>query len=294
MSISPAGLKKAEINYSVMKMNSMEYLDDYFGRIHYRGDRSPSLATLRSIHRLHPQHIPFENISPLLRIPVKLDLQSVASKMLSTRRGGYCFEQNLILKFALESLGFKVRGLAARVIWNAPVDAITARSHMLLLIEIDATLYIADVGFGAATLTGPLELKADIVQQTPHEPYRLVGMGDEYRLEVSLRGEWKALYRFNLQEQFPIDYEVSNWYVSNNPESHFVTGLIAARVDDDCRHTLRNNEYSIHYLHGNTEKRPVTDVDDLEKLLAQVFHIAIPEGHNARSVFKRILENPSQ
>lgn len=273
--------------------NSTEYLDAYFRRIHYEGDRSPSLSTLQSIHRLHPRHIPFENLNPLLRIPVKLDLSFIVEKLVLTRRGGYCFEQNLILKFVLESLGFNVRGLGARVIWNAPVDAITARSHMLLLVEINSVRYIADVGFGGATLTGPLELKTDVIQQTPHESYRLVSMNDEYRLEVDLRGEWKALYRFNLQEQFPIDYEVSNWYVANCPESHFVTGLIAARVDEDCRHTLRNNEYSVHYLHAETEKRPVTDVDDLEKLLADVFHITIPEGHNARSVFQRILNNPA-
>lgn len=266
------------------------YLDAYLKRIQYSGARSPTLATLKSIHLLHPQHIPFENLNPLLRIPVKLDLASVVNKMILDRRGGYCFEHNLILKTILEWLGFKVKGLGARVVWNQPADAITARGHMLLLIDLEGVRYIADVGFGGMTLTSPLELKAGVSQQTPHETFRLVEIADEYRLEGLLRGEWKGLYRFGLQEQFPIDYEVSNWYLSNHPESNFVTSLIAARVGEDCRHTLRNNEYAIHHLNEDTEKRMVKDVDDLELLLTSVFDIAIPDHPDARSIFKWTLD----
>lgn len=266
-------------------------LDAYFQRIHYRGDPSPTMETLRAVLRLHPQYIPFENLDPVLRIPVKLDLPSVVNKLVSTRRGGYCFEQNLLLKSVLQSLGFNVKGLGARVIWNRPVDAITARSHMLLLVEVEGIPYIADAGFGAVTLTGPVELKTGIAQETPHEMFRLMETDDEYRLEALVRGEWKALYRFGLQEQFPIDYEVSSWYLSNHPESHFVTGLIAARVDRDGRHTLRDNEYSIHYLRADTEKKLVTDVDELELILTRIFGIAIPDIPNVRSVFSRILKN---
>lgn len=266
-------------------------LDAYFRRIHYHGDRSPTLETLRSILRLHPQYIPFENLDPVLRIPVRLDLPSVFTKLISNRRGGYCFEQNLVLKAALQSLGFNVRGLAARVVWNRPPDAITARSHMLLLIDMDATRYIADAGFGAVTLTGPLELKAGLAQETPHEMFRLMEAADEFRLEALVRGEWRALYRFGLQEQFPIDYEVASWYLSNHPESHFVTGLIAARVDGDGRHTLRDNEYSIHYLRADTEKKRITDVGELELILTRIFGIAIPSIPNVRPVFERILKS---
>lgn len=267
------------------------YLDAYFRRIHYHGDRDATLATLQSVHRLHPQHIPFENLNPLLRIPVKLDIHSVVSKMVYGRRGGYCFEQNFLLKTMLEFLGFDVKGLAARVVWNGPVDAITARSHMLLLVTIDGAKYIADVGFGGVTLTSPLELKAGAGQQTPHETFRLVEVGDEFRLEALLRGEWKALYRFGLQENFPIDYEVSSWYLSNHPDSHFVTGLIAARVGEDCRHTLRGNEYSTHHVDGETIKRLITDIDDLLEVLSGVFGIDIPDMPEAHDILRRALDN---
>src|SRR5690606_27313058 len=177
-------------------------LDAYFARIHYSGDRTPTLDTLTRIHSLHAKHIPFENLNPLLRIPVRLDLSSLSEKMLTQRRGGYCFEHNLLLKAVLESLGYSVKGLAARVLWGHPLDFIPARSHMLLMVEIESERYIADVGFGGMTLTKPLLLVKDVPQETTHERFRLVDHEDEYRLEAEIRGEWKALYRFDLTQHY--------------------------------------------------------------------------------------------
>jgi N-hydroxyarylamine O-acetyltransferase len=91
----------------------------YFARIGYHGERTPTLAALRAIHRLHPQAIPFENLNPLLRWPVRLDAGSLERKLVHEARGGYCFEHNLLLREVLEALGFHTTGLAARVVWTA-------------------------------------------------------------------------------------------------------------------------------------------------------------------------------
>ena len=93
-------------------------LGAYFARIGYDGPATPRLETLREIHRLHPQAIAFENLNPLLHWPVPLDMQSLQQKLVTQRRGGYCYEHNLLLKHALERIGFRVAGLAARVLWN--------------------------------------------------------------------------------------------------------------------------------------------------------------------------------
>src|SRR5215813_4134219 len=95
-------------------------LDAYFGLIGYSGSRAPTLETLRGIHLRHALTIPFENLDPFLRRPVRLDLASLQNKLLRDRRGGYCFEHNVLFKAALDALGFQVTGLAARVLWNLP------------------------------------------------------------------------------------------------------------------------------------------------------------------------------
>lgn len=149
-------------------------LDAYFQRIGYTGERTPTLDTLRALHVRHTEAIPFENLNPLLKWPVRLDAPSLEQKLVRDGRGGYCFEQNRLLRHVLEALGFSVKGLAARVVWNAPEGAITARTHMLLRVDLNEQPYIVDVGFGGQTLTGPLRLEPDTEQTTPHEPFRLL------------------------------------------------------------------------------------------------------------------------
>ena len=83
-------------------------LDAYLGRIGYDGPRVPTLQTLRAIQRLHPQAIAFENLNPLLGLPVKLDILSLQEKLIRSRRGGYCFEHNGLLFQALRALGHQV------------------------------------------------------------------------------------------------------------------------------------------------------------------------------------------
>ena len=142
-------------------------LDAYFNRIGYSGERSPTLETLRGIHIHHTETIPFENLNPVLGWPVHLDAVSLQQKLIHSRRGGYCYEQNLLLRHALETIGFNVIGLAARVSWNTSEGEVLPRTHMLLRIDLDGQAYIADVGFGGQTLTAPLRLELEIEQSTP-------------------------------------------------------------------------------------------------------------------------------
>src|SRR5688572_29268766 len=108
-------------------------LAGYLNRIGYSGSHEPSIETLRAVHLHHAQAIPFENLNPFLRIPVVLDTDSLYQKLVLNKRGGYCFEHNLLLSEVLKSIGFNVKGLAARVLWNQPEGVVTARGHMLLL-----------------------------------------------------------------------------------------------------------------------------------------------------------------
>jgi len=256
-------------------MQSVLNIDQYFERIGHEGPEEATLEVLLDLHRLHPKSIPFENLNPFLGIPVLLDTESLQKKMIENGRGGYCFEQNLLFKEVLQSLGFGVKGLAARILWNQQEGEITSRGHMLLLVEAEGKQYIADVGFGGLGPTGPILLKPDLEQDTPHESYRLKRDGDEYILESDVKDQWKSLYRFNLDEHYRQDYEVTNWYLSNHPESHFVTGLYVARpeVDPNRRYALHGKELSIHTIGNETKKRTLQTVDELKEVLENNFRI---------------------
>ena len=263
-------------------------LDGYLERIRYAGPRAASLDTLAAIHRQHAQTIPFENLNPFLGWPVRLDAESLQQKLVRDGRGGYCFEHNLLLSHALQRLGFQVRWLAARVLWNVPDGTVTPRSHMLLLIDLDGRPYVADVVFGGLTLTGPLRLELEIEQATPHEPFRLMPSGDRFVMQAKAGGAWRSLYRFDLQEQVLSDYEVTNWYLSNHPSSHFVTGLIAARADHGRRYAMRGNQLAVHYLDGGTEHRVLTSAEELRSALEATFHIALPDAPEVQAALARV------
>lgn len=265
-------------------------VDGYLVRICYKGDRTPTLETLQAIHKQHTQTIAFENLNSFFKQPVPLDLASLQQKLIHQGRGGYCFEQNLLLRSVLIALGFQVTDLAARVLWNLPEGTVTARSHMLLQVDIDAQPYIADVGFGGLTLTAPLALVPNIEQSTPHEAFRLVVDALTYIMEANIGQEWKPLYSFDLQPQQLIDYEVSNWYISTHPNSIFTNTLIVAKPGYGCRYALRNNQFTIHHLHGQTERRSLKTVTELRTVLEDIFHLILPEFANSHIAFQRLVE----
>jgi N-hydroxyarylamine O-acetyltransferase len=251
-------------------------LDAYFGRIGYRGSRAPTLETLQAIHLRHALAIPFENLDPLLRRPVRLDPASLQEKLVRDRRGGYCFEHNLLFKAVLDALGFQVAGLAARVLWNLPDGVTLPRTHMLLRIALDGQDYLADVGFGGQTLTTPIRLLANIAQPTPHEPFRLLAADGGFVMQAQLGGAWKPLHRFDLQPQLLPDYELANWYVSTHPESRFVKNLTVAMPAPGRRYALFNNEFTVHGLDGQSERRRLSGAREIRGVLEEVFGLVMP------------------
>ena len=252
-------------------------LGAYLARIGFEGRPAPDAATLAALHALHAQAIPFENLAAFLGEPVRLDPASLEEKLVARRRGGWCFEQNLLFAHVLEAIGFPVRRLAARVRWNVPPGRVTARSHMLIEVEIAGEPWIADVGFGGQSLTAPLRLVPHVEQETPHEPFRLVPEGGAFVLESRVEGEWRALYAFERHLQHLADYEVSNWYLANHPQSQFVTGVVAARAAPGSRHALRNARYAIHHRNGRTEKRVLASVEEIRRVLEEDLRIPLPD-----------------
>jgi N-hydroxyarylamine O-acetyltransferase len=264
----------------------------YLERIGYEGDARPDLETFRALALRHPIALPFENLDPFLGRTVALDIASLQQKMVHGGRGGYCFEHNILLGTALSAIGFDVTGLAARVMWNAAPSTVTPRTHMLLLVRVGGEPHVADAGFGGLTLTGPLRLEADVEQDTPHERFRLRRSGSAFVMEASLRGEWKALYQFDLQPQALADYEIASWYLCNHPRSHFITSLVAARAGRDRRHALRNTEWATHHADGFTERRVLSSPAELSEVLADVFHIRVPDAASLGASFARLRVAP--
>jgi N-hydroxyarylamine O-acetyltransferase len=253
-------------------------VDGWLSRICYSGPREPTLSSLRGLVAAHSAALPFENIDPFLgRVP-KLDVASLQIKMIAGGRGGYCFEQNAVLRAGLMGLGFRVTSLIARVVIGAAPDAFRPATHMTLRVDLPEGPFLADVGFGHQTPTAPLVLASGLVQPTPHEEMRLQPLGEEFVLEARLVDGWQHLYRFSLRPAPDIDYEVGNWYCATFPSSLFASNLILARSDGEgMRHTMLNGRLTRRRAGEVLEQRLLDDEGLLADALRETFRLNLSD-----------------
>jgi N-hydroxyarylamine O-acetyltransferase len=208
-------------------------LDAYLGRIGLTG--RPSIA---QVHRAHLTSIPFENLDPHQGLPVSLAVEDLQRKLVTERRGGYCFEQNLLLKAALEALGAEVDMFLARTRLGAKPGVVRPRTHLVLRVGENGASWHADVGFGSGSILEPIPFGPGPAQEQSGWSFRVVQDGSELVLQRLAGNEWADLYGFVPQPVPFIDVETSNWWASTNPHSRFVTGLIVGVRGDDGTGTL--------------------------------------------------------
>lgn len=209
--------------------------DGYLTRIGLGGAGSPAW---QDVHRAHATSIPFENLDPHRGIPVSLEQHDLERKLVEERRGGYCFEHNLLLASALEHLGLRVETMLARVrVGDAPPEARPATHLVLRVIDEHGAAWHADVGFGLGTLLDPIPFGPD--PGASHEQsgwrFRVIEDDTELVLQTLGAGGWSDVYGFAPRPVPRIDIELSNWWTCTNPHSPFVFGLIAAVNHDDGR-----------------------------------------------------------
>lgn len=264
-------------------------LKGYFERIGFAGSIAPTLTTLDLLHALHPATIPFENLNPLLGEPVRLDQPSLEKKLLTDKRGGYCFEHNLLFMRMLQDLDFAVRPLLARVVWTNPDAASLPPSHMLLLVEVNGQNHIADVGFGGLTLTTPLRLRADSAQTTPHETFRLTGGEPDWTLEVKLAEDWRPVYVFTLDEVSEDSIAAINHRIATDPASPFTHELRVALAPSGKRLKLQNTKFTRQPTDGEADYRELTSADDIKQVLTEDFGIVLPQHDRLDRVLAELL-----
>ncbi|MBB6049392.1 arylamine N-acetyltransferase family protein [Armatimonas rosea] len=248
-------------------------LDAYLARIGYDGPRTVCGETLAALQLAHATHIPFENLDVLLGQRIALDSESLQAKLVTARRGGYCFEQNTLLLHALESLGFTVTRLLARVRYRSVT--LRPRTHLLLRVELEGTVWLVDVGFGSEGLLQPLPLVEGQPQTHGDWHYRLLREGTTWVLQSISNTGWKDLYAFTDELSYGIDVEVASHYTSTHPDTIFKKVLTVQLPGLTQRTYLRNHEL-VTETATSTTTQPLTE-PELLPLLTERFGLSLPE-----------------
>ncbi len=181
-------------------------------------------AELSALHRAHQEAVPFENLSIHLGEPISLAAGDLIGKIVTQRRGGFCYELNGAFALLLEALGARVTRVAARVYGDGrlgpPFD------HLALVVHLPAGRWLADVGFGAHS-TYPLRFDSRHEQEDPGGRF-LLAAAPEGDLDVLRDGE--PQYRIELRERSLADFGPTCWWQQTSPESHFTRGPVCSRL----------------------------------------------------------------
>jgi N-hydroxyarylamine O-acetyltransferase len=258
----------------------------YLARIGFEGEPRPDLATLRELHRRHLLAIPYENLDVQLGRAVSRDPTAAFDKLVTRRRGGWCYEMNGLLGAALDEVGFKVARLAGGVHRMIRGDEMVG-NHLVLLVDIEGEPWIADVGFGDGPLE-PFRLEED--------PFACAGF--EFRLE-RLEGDW---WRFHNHPYgaptfdfatVPADearLEERCTWLQSHPESNFVLNAVVQRHVPDGLLQLRGRSFR-RITAAGPQDRLVDTAEDYVATLARDFALDLPE---AASLWPRICARHDQ
>ena len=264
--------------------------DAWLARISYGGSLAPTLDTLRGLVFAHAHAIAYESLDIMLgRVP-RLDVAELQRKMIDHQRGGYCFEQNMLFRAGLRSMGYRVTSLQGRVVRGMAIDAPRPAIHMLLQVELPEGPYLADVGFGNLAPTAPLLLAPHVEQHTPHGLTRFIEVNGELTLQQLLGQQWEHIYRIIPYPRYDAEYEVANWYTATHPDAPYLSNMIAARpLPDGSRLTMFNGRVTLRAQNGESHRRKLETPDAFAVVLREEFALAVSDAdlHEMLSVVEQ-------
>jgi N-hydroxyarylamine O-acetyltransferase len=249
----------------------MSDLNLYFQRIHYTGAPAKDYATLAAIHHQHLMHIPYENGDVQLSVALDFNFERIFEKLVINKRGGWCYEMNGLLAWALEEIGFEVRRMSGAVGREADGD-VQRGNHLVLEVMVDGKPFLADVGLGDG-LRFPIEIAAGKHKQAGLD-YALTKLDDGFwRLH---NHEFSSVSSFDFRHDLADESELTDkcQWLQKDHTSPFKMLLIVNRFTTD---TIEVQLGKIHttITTGGKSSRTLETPEEFHTNLQEVFGLGL-------------------
>ena len=248
-------------------------LNAYLKRMDIPCAKDPTLEFLNELVYAHQCHIPFEDLDIFEKgAEPSLGVADLFDKVVTRKRGGYCFELNGLFHALLKELGFDVQASMARVLLRPiPHPAI---SHRANIVTLDETRYLVDVGFGGPMPGFALALEDGQTQTGCNQtftPYK----HDEHWWNIEFTnsaGESSMALRICTMPSEEHDFVPLSFYQSQNPQSVFRNSRRVNVRTADGAHDIRDSTYTRFQNGQKTVIELATDAE-VDAILAEHFGI---------------------
>ena len=250
-------------------MNIQPYLE----RIKYDGNVTASLEVLSELQVLNLMNVPFENLD--IQNKIKIDLENLFDKIVTRRRGGFCYELNGLFYKLLKQIGFAVKMVSARVYNNKTKIFSPEFDHMALIVSINEDDYLVDVGFGEFAFY-PIKIEPGKETDDRGGIFRIDIYDDKYLVvqKKNEYGEFMSEYIFSkMARQMKEFYSMCTFHQVSS-ESHFTKKRICSLPTENGRITLTGNTLKITEQ-GIVEETQLTDEIEVEEVLSGYFGIKL-------------------
>ncbi len=248
-------------------------LADYLRRIGYSGNPRPDLATLRGIHRAHVEAIPYEDLDVQFGVAVTRLGPAIYDKIVRRRRGGWCYEMNGLLSWALEAIGFKVKRLAGAVMRESLGDQVIG-NHLVMLVDLGET-WFADAGFGDG-LIEPIPLREGPFSIGPLS-CRIEEIGGGWlRYHNDPKGSAPSFdFHPEIGDERLLERQCR--FLQSDAGSPFVQNAVVQRWRDEVHYSLRGRMLQTLSADGKATQR-IESADDYVLTLKETFALDLPEA----------------
>lgn len=246
---------------------SSSFLPKYLERIGFTGEVNNSLESICALMQQQLATIPFENTEVQNGYIVSLEPDVFIDKIITQKRGGYCYELNGLFALVLQTLAVEYQLVACRPMFY-PVKR--PKTHMALVATIGGEQYLLDLGFGSHGIRAPINLKNTHTKISQcGEQFFLSQQDNNFLLEAIINNERLPQYSFNLNRYEFIDFAPANYMNSTHPETLFVKQLIALIFTPTGKKVMLGNRLRI------TQEGCVTEstVNDINSALTEHFQL---------------------
>jgi N-hydroxyarylamine O-acetyltransferase len=248
-------------------------LQAYLSRIGYSGSVCANAETLKAVHRAHVLSIPYENLDVQFGTPVTRDAEAAFDKLVTRRRGGWCYEMNGLLGWALEEIGFKVERLAGAVGRDERGDAVIG-NHLVLIVQLEEP-WIADAGFGDGLIEA-MPLRTGPFANGPYK-CRIDDIGGGWLRYHSDPRTGGPTFDFNCSVTDQTLLENLCHYLQTGDESPFVLNAVVQRWTPEEHFSIRGRVLS--RLGGGEKITQTLDTaEDYVSVLKSQFNLDLPQA----------------